>query len=81
MTQPVCPWCNKVPAGKVLSNGGVSHGICPGCAAEQLEIARLEALWNAEPDDGLGPARGVAAGLVLAVGLWGLGVMLWRWMS
>lgn len=48
--QPLCAWCNKVPAGKLLDHGLVSHGICRACAEKvrsELEISKLNAMWRA----------------------------------
>lgn len=50
--QPLCPWCNKVPAGKLLENGTASHAICTACAEairRELEISKLNAMWMANP--------------------------------
>ena len=49
-SQPLCAWCNKVPAGKLLDFGLMSHGICAECAEavqRELETSHLEALWRA----------------------------------
>lgn len=51
--QPLCEWCNKVPAGTLLDCGMVSHGICSDCAAavtRELEISKLNAMWHAPYD-------------------------------
>ena len=48
--QPLCSWCNKIPAGKLLDHGLVSHGICQECAEKvkrELEISKLNAMWRA----------------------------------
>lgn len=48
--QPLCAWCNKVPAGKLLDYGLASHGICQECAEKvkrELEISKLNAMWRA----------------------------------
>ena len=50
MTQPLCAWCHKVPAGKQLDDGLLSHGICQACAEKvqrELEISKLNAMWRA----------------------------------
>lgn len=80
-SQPICPWCNKVPAGKLLDYGLVSHGICSACAEavmRELEISKLNAMWSAPLPDGLGPARGIVAGLIVSGILWGALAVLWR---
>ncbi len=79
--QPLCSWCNKVPAGKLLDHGLVSHGICPACAEavkRELEISKLNAMWHAPTPDDLGPARGIVSGLLAAISLWGAMAILWR---
>lgn len=81
MAQPLCPWCNKVPAGKALDYGLVSHGICADCSSRlirELEISKLNAMWAAPLPDGLGPARGIVAGLIVSGVLWGVLAILWR---
>lgn len=79
--QPVCPWCNKVPAGKLLDYGMVSHGICQACSDQlhrELEISKLNAMWAAPLPDGLGPARWILAGLIVSGMFWGALAILWR---
>lgn len=79
--QPLCAWCNKVPAGRLLDFGLMSHGICPSCADDvmrELEISKLNAMWSAPLPDGLGPARGILAGLIVSGVLWGVLAILWR---
>lgn len=75
--QPLCAWCNKVQAGKLLDFGLISHGICQDCAERQLrdlEISQLDAMWHAPsvPDDSLGPARGIANGFIFSLIAWAL---------
>lgn len=75
--QPLCAWCNKVPAGKLLDFGLMSHGICPSCADDVMrdrEISKLNAMWDAPstPEDGLGPVRGIANGFVLSLITWAI---------
>lgn len=76
--QPLCSWCNKVPAGRLLAFGLMSHGICPSCADDvmrELEVSRLNAMWDApSPEDGLGPVKGIANGFVLSLITW---VLIW----
>lgn len=79
--QPLCAWCNKVPAGRLLDFGLISHGICPSCAEavkRELEISKLNALWSAPTPDGLGPVRGIVAGLIISGMLWGALAIIWR---
>lgn len=79
--QPLCNWCNKVQAGKLLDFGLISHGICPDCAERQvrdLEISKLNAMWHAPSPDALGPARGILAGLIGSAVIWGVLAILWR---
>lgn len=80
--QPLCLWCNKVPAGAVLDYGLVSHGICAACSSKlvrELEIAKLRAMWSTPPPpDGLGPVRGIVAGLILSGMIWVALAILWR---
>lgn len=47
---PLCSWCQKVPAGKLLDRGLVSHGICQECTDKvmrELEISKLNSIWMA----------------------------------
>lgn len=79
--QPLCAWCNKVPAGRLLDFGLMSHGICPSCSDDvmrELEVSKLNAMWAApsKPEDSLGPARGIANGLLISVVLWGILAMI-----
>lgn len=78
--QPLCSWCNKVPAGRLLDFGLMSHGICPACAEDvmrEMEVSKLNAMWDARsvPEDGLGPVTGIVNALVLSVIAW---AVIWR---
>lgn len=75
--QPLCNWCNKVQAGKLLNFGLISHGICQDCAERQvrdLEISQLNAMWHApsKPEDSLGAARGIVSGFIFSLIAWAL---------
>lgn len=53
MNQPLCAWCHKIPAGKLLLHGMESHGICQVCSDKvirELEIVELNALWRKSHD-------------------------------
>ena len=43
----------------------------------ELEISKLNAMWSAPLPDGLGPARGILAGVVVSGVLWGVLALLW----
>lgn len=78
--QPLCPWCNKVPTGRLLDFGLMSHGICQACAdavMRELEVSKLNAMWDAPsiPEDGLGPVKGIALAMILSVVAW---AVIWR---
>lgn len=79
--QPLCAWCSKVQAGKLLDFGLISHGICPDCSEKvmrELEISKLNAMWHAPNHDALGPARGILAGLIGSAVIWSALALLWR---
>lgn len=77
MNRPLCEWCNKVQAGKLLDFGLMSHGICHDCSAQvmrELEISKLNAMWHApsKPEDSLGPARGIVNEFAVSLIAWAL---------